>query len=220
MTNDMHAAPADKPSVRVVVVDGLDLLRLGIVQTLARGGASVVGEADSAARALVLLENTGADLLLIGPHVDMSVSRLVALAKATDHRPRAVHLAGPTDREEYVAILKSGVDAIEPVSCGAEALGDVVHRVVRGERSLGVAALTAVRASLAARRAEASIALTPRERDVLERLPSRRTLSEIGDELYLSTATVKSHVHRIYGKLAVNDRHAAIERALALGLLA
>jgi LuxR family maltose regulon positive regulatory protein len=85
---------------------------------------------------------------------------------------------------------------------------------------VSTAALGAVRASLAARRAQSAIALTVREREVLEHLPSRRTLSEIGDNLYVSTATVKTHVHRLYGKLGVNDRQAAVERAVALGLLA
>lgn len=209
-----------QPFVRVIVVEQLDLLRTGIVLTLSRVGASVVGETEHAAQALVLLEQTGADLLVVGPDVDLDVSELVARAKSLRHGPRVLHLSGSTDRDEFVAILKSGVDAMEPVSCRADALGNVLRRVARGERTIGVTALSAVRASLAARRAEAAVALTARELDVLRLLPSRKTLAEIGGELYVSTATVKSHVHNLYGKLSVNDRDAAVERAVAVGLLA
>ena len=50
-------------------------------------------------------------------------------------------------------------------------------------------------------------------------LPTRRTMAEIGGELFVSMATVKSHVSHIYMKLDVTDRQSAVERAVGLGLL-
>jgi LuxR family maltose regulon positive regulatory protein len=55
--------------------------------------------------------------------------------------------------------------------------------------------------------------LTARERDVLRFLPSRLTLGEIADELYVSVNTLKFHLKLIYRKLGVNSRAEASEYA-------
>ena len=61
--------------------------------------------------------------------------------------------------------------------------------------------------------------LTAREEDILALLPTTLTLREVGDELYISRDTVKSHVTRIYRKLGVSGRSAAVTRAAELGML-
>jgi LuxR family maltose regulon positive regulatory protein len=61
--------------------------------------------------------------------------------------------------------------------------------------------------------------LTDRELSVLRFLPSRFTNAEIADECYMSVNTVKVHLKRIYAKLGVPSRAAAVERARLLGLL-
>jgi LuxR family transcriptional regulator, maltose regulon positive regulatory protein len=62
-------------------------------------------------------------------------------------------------------------------------------------------------------------ALSEREMSVLRYLPSRLSNREIGDELYVSLNTVKSHLKTIYRKLDVDRRDAAVRRARQLGLL-
>ncbi len=61
--------------------------------------------------------------------------------------------------------------------------------------------------------------LSERELDVLRLLPTALTSSEIADELYISTNTVRSHVAHIYGKLGVHSRVQAVQRAQELGIL-
>ncbi|KUF18260.1 helix-turn-helix transcriptional regulator [Streptomyces silvensis] len=61
--------------------------------------------------------------------------------------------------------------------------------------------------------------LSPRERDVLERLARMMTTEEIAEDIYLSVNTVKTHLKSVYRKLAVTRRSAAIRRAVELGLL-
>lgn len=61
--------------------------------------------------------------------------------------------------------------------------------------------------------------LTDRELAVLRLLPGRLTQREIGDALYLSMNTVKTHVRNIYRKLAVSSRDEAVEAARSIGLL-
>jgi DNA-binding NarL/FixJ family response regulator len=61
--------------------------------------------------------------------------------------------------------------------------------------------------------------LTPREREVLAAVAHGHTNSEIAKELYLSEATVKSHVHRIFFKLGITDRAKAVSVAFDTGLV-
>ena len=206
-------------AARVVVVEQIGVLRAGVVQTLRRLDAPVVGEAATADEAIALLVSTGADVLLLGPNVDVTPSCLVARAKSLPSSPRVLHVADTTDREEYVKLLKAGADAIVPLSSTAEELGETLARVVGGERILGRTTLAAVRRELIPRGPQRTPLLSRRELDVLVLLPTRRTLAEIGSELFVSTATVKSHVSKIYAKLEVTDRQSAVERAVAFGLL-
>ena len=61
--------------------------------------------------------------------------------------------------------------------------------------------------------------LTGRELSVLRLLPSDLTPREIGNELYLSLNTIKTHTRSLYRKLGVKTRHAAIEEARRVHLL-
>ena len=70
----------------------------------------------------------------------------------------------------------------------------------------------------ATHRREGITSLTERELDVLARLPTRLTLQEIADELFVSLNTVKTHVKNIYAKLHVTNRDAAARRAEELHL--
>ena len=61
--------------------------------------------------------------------------------------------------------------------------------------------------------------LSKREQEVLALLSSRISNKEIGEQLFISPATVKRHTHSIYQKLNVGDRHEAVAKAVGLGLL-
>jgi len=61
--------------------------------------------------------------------------------------------------------------------------------------------------------------LTNRELEVLDLLTRRLSNQEIADKLYISITTVKSHIHNIYGKLNVNKRREAVEKAREIGIL-
>jgi LuxR family maltose regulon positive regulatory protein len=62
--------------------------------------------------------------------------------------------------------------------------------------------------------------LSQAEARVLRYLPTKLSVPEIGDQLYLSVNTVKTHMRHLYDKLGVHRRHEAVEQARALGLLA
>lgn len=103
------------------------------------------------------------------------------------------------------------VDAAAPF---AERVPDavVLHEWIRGFRRE-----QAARDDVAATAAEFD--LTAAERRVLEHLPTHLTLEQIGEHIYVSRNTVKSHTISIYRKLGVSGRGAAVERARELHLL-
>ena len=61
--------------------------------------------------------------------------------------------------------------------------------------------------------------LTPKERQVLVWVAKGHSNKEIAEELFMAPGTVKTHLAHIYAKLGVRDRHEAMARAIALGLL-
>ncbi len=80
-----------------------------------------------------------------------------------------------------------------------------------------------LRAARRVRRQQAALVdrlgITDAESRVLAQLPTHRSLEEIGEVLYISRNTVKTHAVSIYRKLGVSGRSAAVERAREVGLL-
>jgi LuxR family maltose regulon positive regulatory protein len=95
------------------------------------------------------------------------------------------------------------------------------HEARRASRSFAQSILTASssRNTRAAARQNLPEPLTPRERDILDYLPTRLSNAEIAAALYVSVNTLKSHLRHIYTKLGVPDRDAAVARASGVGLL-
>jgi LuxR family maltose regulon positive regulatory protein len=61
--------------------------------------------------------------------------------------------------------------------------------------------------------------LSPREREILQLLPSNMTVEALAEELYISVNTARSHIKNIYSKLDVHSRHQAVDRARSLKLI-
>jgi LuxR family transcriptional regulator, maltose regulon positive regulatory protein len=101
----------------------------------------------------------------------------------------------------------------------------LIERCAAPELLSEMLARTERRLHLASRRvrvgdgAPAAEELTDRELGVLRLLPTELSQREIGDALFISLNTVKSHARSIYRKLNVDARDEAVERARALGLL-
>ncbi|MCU1500372.1 MAG: response regulator transcription factor [Acidimicrobiales bacterium] len=202
---------------RVLVAERQDLLRAGMVETIRRLGAVVVGDTGDGRHVPQLIVEVRAQLVVVGGLGDEVVSDVVLACKSVEPDVPVVHLTAETARDEYIRLLRSGVDAVSPLAATVAELGEVLGRVIAGERVFAGTALAAVRSSLDER--HGGIALTTREREVLAMLASNRTMAQIAGELYLSRSTVKSHVCRVYAKLEARGRHEAVERAVSLKLL-
>jgi DNA-binding NarL/FixJ family response regulator len=206
-----------------LVVDRWALVRLGIAAVLRTVAVPVVAEAEQGRDGLQEARRTGAGLLIVGLVDDLSLPDFVRQAKALEHAPGVICLVTQLDRDELGALLASGADGVLVRSAAGDELATAVGSVVAGERSLSPAVLALAaqgpaRTGLTADGVDGSV-LTAKEREVLVMLAAGSANKDIAGALFVTPATVKTHLSHIYAKLGVGDRYEAVARAVALGLL-
>jgi len=203
-------------AVRIVVVDDHPVVREGLRAMLAaEPDIEVVGEAGSGEDAVRLAAEQRPDVVLMDlrmPGTDgvAATARIVA--------------AGPA-RVLVVTTYDTDADILRAVEAGATGyllkdtprheLAEAVRAAARGETVLA----PPVAAKLVTRVRTPAADLTPREVDVLSQVARGWSNAEIGRELYISEATVKTHLLRTFEKLGVSDRTAAVTAAIARGIL-
>ncbi len=205
-------------TIRVLVVDDHPVVRSGLVGMLAlEEDLEVVGEAGDGDEAVVRVAELTPDVVLM----DLRMPRTDG-ADAT-----ARILAGfPMTRVLVLTTYDTDADIVRAVEAGAtgyllkdtprEQLVDAVRAAARGETVLA----PPVAARLVSRmRAPAVEPLTRREVQVLTEVARGLSNAEIGRELFIGEATVKTHLLRVFGKLGVDDRTRAVTVAMERGIL-
>jgi two-component system nitrate/nitrite response regulator NarL len=100
----------------------------------------------------------------------------------------------------------------------ADAVCDAVAAIAAGETIIGPETAGAIAEEIRLRAPAERTALSKREREILKLTANGDSAPEIAKQLYLSPATVKTHLQRIYQKLGVSDRAAAVAEAMRRGL--
>ena len=202
--------------VRLVIVDDHPVVRDGLKGMLDHDDRlEVVGEAAGGHEALVVVAAAGPDLVLMDlrmPDGD-GVSAIRRLRTISPDRPRILVLTTyDTDRDIHAAI-DAGADGYLLKATPRTELIDAVLRAAAGH---SVLAPVAARSLVDRTREER---LTDREVEVLAAIARGGTNREVAAELLVSEATVKTHLLRLYAKLGVKDRAAAVRVAFQRGLI-
>lgn len=191
--------------IRVLVVDDHPVVRGGIEALLGTAGdLQVVGSAGDGLEALELVTALRPDVVLM----DLRMPGLDG-ASATERIRRehpAVHVLVLTTYEtdaDIVRAVEAGATGYLLKDTPLTELAEAVRAAARGETVLAPPVAARLMARL---RAPAQETLTPRELEVLGAVARGATNAEIGRELFMSEATVKTHVSRLLTKLEAHNR--------------
>ena len=205
--------------ITVLLVDDHPVVRTGLRGMLdAQEGIEVVGEAGSGAEAVVAAAALAPDVVLMDLRMP-GVDGVVATGRI---------LAGnPTAKIVVLTTYETDADILRAVEAGAAGyllkdatpaqLTGAVFAAARGETVL--APSVAARLVNRVRRPATAPSLSAREVEVLRGVGRGLTNADIGRELFITEATVKTHLLRIFTKLGVSDRTAAVTTAMARHLL-
>ena len=201
---------------KILVIDDHVLVREGLRRALSnKAQFNIVGEAASKREALVQIPHHKPEVILVDLHLpDGSGLEIIAWARALSQQMGIVALTFSTQPEHILACMQSGASAHVSKSAPIKELVDAIEKSVLSPLSFSTRRAT----DLISKRNE-SIGLTARELEVLEILPTGDTVTQIATRLFVSEATVKSHLAAIYRKLKVANRVKAINAARLAGLL-
>lgn len=207
--------------VGIILVEDQIIFRQGLRLLLqATSEVEVVGEADSGAEGLRLLEATAGrvDVLisdLILP--DISGLEVITRAKARIPALRTILLTQYTNPDHIDGMIAAGADGYVLKHVAVEELLAAIHAVMRGETALSPIVARQLMARLRDDRRRDP--LSARERQVLALLARGLTSKEAAQDLKLSVNTIDNHRTRILSKLGVSNTAAAIRLAVRQGLI-
>ena len=207
--------------VRVVVGDDHPMFREGVVRALVTSGeVDVVAEADDGTTALELIKSHQPDVALLDYRMPGMDGAQVAAAVRRDELSTRVLLVSAHDESAIVYhALAEGAAGFLPKESSRTEIVNAVLNCAKG-RDVISPELAAGLAGEIRRRAEpAAPALSARELEVLKLIANGLTIPAIAQRLFLAPSTVKTHVQRLYEKLGVGDRAAAVAEAMRSRLL-
>ena len=204
--------------IRLLVVDDHPVVRAGMVAVLGEeSDFEVVGEAANGAEALGLVPRLHPHVVLMDLRMPvMDGAEATARITAEPDAPQVLVLTTYDTDADIVRAVEAGARGYLLKDAPTGVLADAIRRAARGETVLAAP----VAARLADRlRAPARPELTGREVEVLGLVARGMSNADIGRELYIGEATVKTHLIRAFAKLGVTDRTAAVTAAYASGLI-
>jgi DNA-binding NarL/FixJ family response regulator len=208
-----------KPGViRVVLADDHPVVREGLRGMLAaEPGIEVVADAASGAEAVAVAARYQPDVVLMDlrmPNGDgvEATSEIVGVHPGI----RVVVLTTYETDADIVRAVEAGAVGYLLKDASISELGNAIRAAARGETVL---APSVARRLVSHVRQPRRDLLSGRETEVLALVARGLTNAEIGQQLSITEATVKTHLLRSFGKLGVNDRTAAVTSAIALGAI-
>jgi DNA-binding NarL/FixJ family response regulator len=202
-------------SVRVVVADDQEIVRTGLRMILdAQPGIAVVGEAADGRAAVELARRVRPDVCLFDirmPVMD-GIEATRALAGPGVADPLAVVVITTFDLDEYVyAALRAGARGFLLKDAGPVLLAQAVHAAAAGDALIAPTITARLLETFAGAGpgdppAQPIEPLTDREEQILASVARGRTNGEIGEELFITLSTVKTHIASLMAKIGARNR--------------
>ncbi|MEY3355071.1 MAG: hypothetical protein RLZZ302_626 [Actinomycetota bacterium] len=204
-----------KQPLSVLVIDDHESVRAGIKAALSRAGHVCVGEAGSISEARAQIAHTNPQVIVVDLSLpDGNGLEIVQWARSISERIGIVVLTLNPAQDFLLTVMKSGASAfVEKSAPLAELISAIEHSFI------APLSFSAQGISRVMKKDHEANALTTREIQVLEKLSDGLSAGSIGLELFITEATVKTHLASIYRKLDSKNRIQAIIAAKKIGLL-
>ena len=204
--------------IRVLITDDHPVVRAGLRDMLsAQDDFEVVAEAVNGAEAVTLANRLQPHVVLMDLRMP-EVDGVTAIAQIkTQHQDIQILVLTTYDSDsDILPAVEVGATGYLLKDAPREELFQAIRAAAQGKPML----TSSIAARLMERMRGPTVeALTSREIDVLKLVAKGANNKQIASHLYITEATVKSHLIRIYGKLGVEDRTAAVTKALEQGIL-
>ncbi|WP_309064813.1 response regulator transcription factor [Microbacterium sp.] len=200
-------------TLRLVLVDDHPVVRAGVRALIeSSDDLQVVGEAADAGAAMRVVEAERPDVVLMDLSLGDGVGGIEATARlrALDPAPAVLVLTTYDSESDILRALDAGAAGYLLKDAPPEQLFAGIRAVAKGEPALA----PSVAGVLMRRAASPQPRMTEREVEVLELLADGLGNRELAKALFVSEATVKSHLSHIYGKLGVDTRAGAVAAAI------
>ncbi|MCZ7413832.1 response regulator [Streptomyces sp. WMMC897] len=209
--------PAPRGPVRVLLCDDHAVVRAGLLAPLGSAvGVEVVGEAGGGEEAVAMAAKLAPDVVLMDLQLGGGMDGVEAIRR----------IASPDVRVLVLTTYDTDADITRAIGAGAtgyllkaerpEELFAAIHAAAAGRTALSAPVAGRVMDRM---RGAAGPSLTEREQDILGQLGRGLGNRDIARALFISEATVKTHLGRIYAKLGVETRAGAVAVAKELRLL-
>ena len=191
--------------MKILIVDDHELIRAGLSDALTKNGFEIIGEASSVAQALAMLNQYKPEITLVDINLGASSGiELIEQAIASKSGSKFIVVTMHDDTATLETAKKAGATAFVTKSAPVESLIEVIEKIAAGINGFFKAG--EIKTSISKK----DFQLTARELEVLALLPTGATASAIGSMLFLSEATVKTHLANIYRKLGATNRAQAV----------
>lgn len=192
--------------MRIVIVDDHELVRRGLIQALAKAGFDQICEARSIAEARAQIAHFNPEVIVVDINLpDGSGFDLVLWVRALSEKIGIVVLTLHEDHNYVLAAMKAGASAYVCKSAPTEQLIAAIEHAGKSPLTFSANNLAQTISQTLTR-----FNLTAREFDVVALLEKGCTTQEIATTLFVSQATVKTHLASIYRKFEVTNRTAAV----------
>ncbi|MFF3159116.1 response regulator [Streptomyces sp. NPDC057910] len=215
------AMASDNRLISVVLVDDHPMFREGVRRALTLSGRiEVLAEADTGREALKAIAEHRPQVAVVDVRMSDLDGIAVVRAVVRDSLPtRVLLLTAFEDSSLVFEAIQEGAAGYILKDASRTEIVEAVARVAGGGTVIPPELATGLAGEIRGRLKDEGPLLTDREHEVLKLFAEGMSIPSVAGRLFLAPSTVKSHAQRLYTKLGVSDRAAAVAEAMRRGLL-